>query len=330
MKFSWCGTGGNSAGSEWISAEGNIEDDTVSEFEAFLEDRGISGPREIRINSVGGNLEGGIRLGEFIRKHGFSTVAGSTGPDEYGHEERLSGTCQSAASMVFIAGKNREADAGDIGVHQFYYPDAIQQPEKVQYNSIHLSEDQAFHGFLVDYIARMGVDVGFIAKASATTPDDMYFFSEDELNRYRIRWQPWEYEPWQLLPWKGGIIARSVTRDGSEWAEIFAKPDLSLRLYRPLFDDREWIEGALSVMDGIRIYGQVLPSAAMTYHQFGNCRVLDVSLASLDIRRVKDCTITAVLAGEGPRYMWGGFCLGIPVQEASTMMALAMKNPISD
>ena len=241
------------AGSEWISAEGEIEFDTVVELEAFLAKEGLSGSFEVRLNSGGGDLSGGLRLGEFFRQHEFSTVAGSTSaPNEYGHHERLPGRCVSAASLAFIGGKHRDANAGEVGVHQFYDYHAFMNPDLKVFGAREMSEHQNLNALLVNYAIQMGVDPRFVAAGSATVPEEMHFFSTQELDDYHIRWMPWEYEPWQLLPRAGGIVARSATRDRSEWAELLAIPSLTLRIEALVALD---MEAALSqagfVVEGI-------------------------------------------------------------------------------
>jgi hypothetical protein len=322
MRFELHSTGGNLAGGEWISAEGDIETRTPFDFEDFVAVGDFaSSPMAIRINSTGGDLLGGLRLGELIREYGFSTEVGSTAPEGM-HYQRVSGTCQSAATLTFIGGTLRDAKKGEVGVHQFYYP------RLPMYGARELSEHQALSAALIDYAVRMGVDPRFVATGSATSPQSMHFFSEEELDAFRIRWIPHEYEPWQLFPLGGGVVARSVTRDRSERVEVFANSSLTLRLHRPAFNDQEWMEGAMSVLSEVNIFGQILPPTVATYHRIGEEGVVDLCLGSFDTARIDSSKQYPVWV-EGPRYMQNSFAFDIPRHELHAMMVLAIKNSVS-
>ncbi len=87
MTFHLRGNGGNLVGSEWIAAEGEIVSETATDLENFIKSFGYSenpGGWSIRLNSPGGDLEGGIRLGELIRKLKLNTEIGATEPDFMG------------------------------------------------------------------------------------------------------------------------------------------------------------------------------------------------------------------------------------------------------
>ena len=74
----------------------------------------------VRLNSPGGDLAGGIRLGELIRKLKLDTEIGVTEPDSYGHWKTAPGLCASACAFAFLGGLSRRASGGELGVHQFY------------------------------------------------------------------------------------------------------------------------------------------------------------------------------------------------------------------
>jgi hypothetical protein len=62
----------------WIAAEGEITMQTPDDFKAFLKtNSGYWGPT-VRLNSPGGSLLAGIKLGEMFREGGFSTEVGAT------------------------------------------------------------------------------------------------------------------------------------------------------------------------------------------------------------------------------------------------------------
>jgi hypothetical protein len=72
----------------------------------------------IYINSVGGDLQAGLELGEFIRKLGFNTAIGKRGS---AHGKPVPGSCQSACLLVFAGGVYRFADSKSFfGIHRFF------------------------------------------------------------------------------------------------------------------------------------------------------------------------------------------------------------------
>jgi hypothetical protein len=72
----------------------------------------------IYINSVGGDLQAGLELGEFIRKLGFNTAIGKRGPSQ---GKPIPGSCQSACLLVFAGGVYRFADStAFFGIHRFF------------------------------------------------------------------------------------------------------------------------------------------------------------------------------------------------------------------
>src|SRR5262245_14107534 len=66
----------------WIVADGDITSDTPDRFREFLLAGNIrrGGRLEVFLNSNGGNLFGGVALGELIRDYGFGTRVASSVP----------------------------------------------------------------------------------------------------------------------------------------------------------------------------------------------------------------------------------------------------------
>lgn len=72
----------------------------------------------IYINSVGGDLQAGLELGEVIRKLGFNTAIGKRGSAQ---GKPIPGSCQSACLLVFAGGVYRFADSASyFGIHRFF------------------------------------------------------------------------------------------------------------------------------------------------------------------------------------------------------------------
>jgi hypothetical protein len=174
MMFHSRSIGGNTAGSEWIAAEGEISDDTAEDLHSYLNKEYSFDKRpvawDIQLNSPGGNLIGGIKLGEWIRNHRFESEVGTSLPGGPGWWKRGPGTCASACAFAFIGGVARDAGPGEIGVHQFYDQVSLRDPSAKMFNAIDLSAQQLVSAILIDYTYRMGVDPRFVSIAASTSP----------------------------------------------------------------------------------------------------------------------------------------------------------------
>src|SRR5262249_248483 len=158
----------------------------------------VTGPEyEVRLHSHGGNLIGGIKLGESFRKHKFSTTVGRTLGDKVPHSQ-ADGVCASACAIAFIGGLERFGDERSLGIHQSYEEASVENPSEKVFNALDMSGQQMISAILIDYAFRMGVDPRFIAMASATPPDKMYYLSKEELELLKVNWKPKDFEPWSI------------------------------------------------------------------------------------------------------------------------------------
>jgi hypothetical protein len=84
---------------------------------------------------------------------------------------------------------------------------------------------------LIDYAFRMGVDPRFIAMASATPPDKMYYLSKEELELLKVNWSPKDFEPWSIEVSGRGVIAFTKSKDKTMTAVLFCRADKMPRLF---------------------------------------------------------------------------------------------------
>ena len=100
MTFRETGTGGNCDGCAWFAADGEITTDTPTAFSRFMADKQYH--PTIYLNSPGGNLAAGLKLGGLIRNAGLSTgVAQSVPEPEDPRFDRLvPGKCVSACAYA--------------------------------------------------------------------------------------------------------------------------------------------------------------------------------------------------------------------------------------
>jgi hypothetical protein len=269
MTFRLAGDGSTS-GEQWIVADGSITADTADDLRSFLAANRIAPGRriEVYLDSAGGNLMGGIKLGEAIRELGLGTrVARSIpvaqgGSQAGGPERQAPGECYSACAFAFIGGKWRNAANESLGVHQHYKADALRTPDTRQFSGSDLSATLTMSGVLTDFVARMGVDSRFLALAAVTRPDGIYRFTTDELAEYSIVFNDLAYTEWKLEPVKDGLVARSDTKNGENHATLYCRGDDQLRLlisapHQSRFSDpAEIIAGAR-----VQLFGADVPAA---------------------------------------------------------------------
>ncbi len=222
------------AATEWLTGYGPITPETPRDFEAYLLRKGESRLKSINLNSPGGSLIAGLRLGEILRENGFSTrIGGGPYKPEYsvstshdyggdgGNEEDVPAVCASACAYAFLGGVSRDyGDKAHYGVHQFYNQTAVSEPTAKAFDATDLSLQQVMTGLIVDYIVRMGADARLIVEAAKAGHDNMRFLSPKEARDLKVIYDPESFTPWQILPRGRGVIARSVSQDGSRTAQV--------------------------------------------------------------------------------------------------------------
>lgn len=127
----------------------------------------------IYINSVGGDLQAGMELGEFIRAIGFNTAIGKKG-EAYGKPTH--GYCQSACLMTFAGGVYRFADGKTFfGIHRFYARSSGAQD---------LALGQVVSAAITGYLMRMGVSPQLFEKMvnAGAAPQKLYVDEAIKLN----------------------------------------------------------------------------------------------------------------------------------------------------
>jgi hypothetical protein len=188
MTFRDQASGGNCDECEWILAEGVIGEGTPDLFDTYWNG---NRRRSIRFNSDGGNVLAALKLGRLIRSRGLNTFVGAV--RVWRDEDRTGDTapagkdnplqhsaCYSACVYAFLGGVNRAVDAvevdrgsegdGKIGIHQFYGPGAIANPEGKNLTALDAAGLQKLSASLTSYAREMGVDPQLVEMASQITP----------------------------------------------------------------------------------------------------------------------------------------------------------------
>lgn len=208
-------TGGNCERCAWIAADGEITPNSVEELAAFMSDNQVEYLRLIVLNSPGGNVAGGLSLGEFIRERGMRVMVGRTYDVEPEGAGRLfqsfdEGVCASACVLAFMGGVERELghEKSLIGVHQF----AVAEDHQVE-RAATMSSTQSTVALLQSYAIGMGVDPLVITLASAIGADQMLWLDGPDMERMNLLTSRMfgEMEEWSLRP-LGDVLAAVVTQ----------------------------------------------------------------------------------------------------------------------
>lgn len=188
-----------------VFARGDIGIDTADLLSSEAAQRGFGRGTVLVLDSPGGRLLGGLKLGRAIRRLGFDTRIGRL--DEAGRP--ADGICASACALAFLGGYRREVPPGSrFGVHRFYFPGGTRT-----YDEDELGLLQELTGQLVNYASTMGVDARLVSLA--TSKADLEVLSPEELRRLRVVWNPNSFSPWEVRTFMGGLAAVSRSADGS-------------------------------------------------------------------------------------------------------------------
>lgn len=151
-----------------IVADGVI---TLESADAFREIAARLAPNRIgvRLSSPGGNLVGGLQLGQALRELKATVTVGK-------------GTrCVSACVYAFLGGTvRRVAAGGKVGVHRFR-PADDEADESVSAALIKRTIE-----VLKSYVTDMGADAELIGLAASVAPSAVRYLDAGELRRYRV------------------------------------------------------------------------------------------------------------------------------------------------
>jgi hypothetical protein len=202
----WTSTLGQTFGEgsrEYIFADGYFCPDTDQKFQQFLTQNPPKAPNTIVVlNSGGGNLEAGLRMGLIIRQQKMWTQVGSQFPLMIPENENIPaqtvpylseltsppfpGECASACTFTFMGGVSRTIGYGsNYGVHQFELD--TQTPDANP-----LAQAQVASAQLVAYLNQMGISPNYMVDMVQKKGNDVTNLTMKELQQLNIvtpRWQ---------------------------------------------------------------------------------------------------------------------------------------------
>jgi hypothetical protein len=158
-----------------LSLKGTIDPGSAARFAAEVAARGEY-VKTVEFDSPGGSVTDAITIGELIRAHSFATSVAAG---------RL---CASSCPLAFAGGGERHATSDSaIGVHQIYAAvSAGELPVGVRAAGNAMSDAQKTTAAITRHLVAMEIDPAIWVHALETPPDRLYYFSPDELTRYRL------------------------------------------------------------------------------------------------------------------------------------------------
>lgn len=152
-----------------LEATGSIDPGSAARFAAEIEARGEY-VKTVLLNSPGGSLDDAMTMAKLIRERGMATEV----PD--------GALCASSCPLLLAGGLTRTVGAKSaVGVHQFY---AAAQTTTAPAQA--MADAQMTTARISRHLIDMGIDSALWLHALDTPPQALYYFSSEELAKYRM------------------------------------------------------------------------------------------------------------------------------------------------
>lgn len=206
-----------------IVLDGEIDIGAAARVASALALAGNDGA-DVYINSPGGNLLEGMRIGRLIRRAGANTWIGKvvlTPPNSPGGQplfKRENGSCHSACTLVFLGGVYRFVGAGDeYGVHRF---SSTAPP-----STSDLDAAQVISAAVGAYIREMDVDPALFELMVERGRDSVRLLTGPEMTKLNVANHGRKRAEWMIEAVTGGQYLRGVqdTIYGSAKAVFFCQ-----------------------------------------------------------------------------------------------------------
>lgn len=160
----------------YILANGRITEDTPKVFENFLRKNSTRGT--VYFNSIGGNLEGGIRLGELIREKNLNTFLGLKYQDVSFKNGNPSlklliknPICYSSCAYAFLGGNTRTISPNaQYGIHTFKSENSVNN----------FFQTRLVDNYIKNYLTKMRINSQYFELAKETPPGQMYILTKNQ------------------------------------------------------------------------------------------------------------------------------------------------------
>ena len=213
-------------GTSWfIFGDGLIDAGTDARLESFITDNHIPHPSIIYLNSDGGSLIEGMKLGRMIRKRNMFTYVGQHQPGGKGFDT-VPGGCYSSCALAFLGGTYRFFSKGsEYGVHRFY--SSIP-------GGLNSDEAQIISAGIVGYIREMGVDPALFTFMTQAGADEIKLITEPDQVRLDVVNNGMGQTNWTMESHEGVIYlkgARDTWRGMNKFLLICTNKGLFLQIF---------------------------------------------------------------------------------------------------
>lgn len=205
---------GNSIEAGVIAIDGPMSVGLTDRLQAMIASEGVEA-RRVLLNSPGGSLLEGIRLGQLIRERGYSTEVGRLENDRTDHpmgKVLARGECLSACALAFLGGSHRQPESAPfLGFHQFHEDGAAYSGYQLSRSEVRaegLSHAQVVSGLVVSYMVEMGADARLFAASALAGPSNLIRLTTEEAVAYGVV-TPRPFGAWALEPYGAGVVAIS-------------------------------------------------------------------------------------------------------------------------
>jgi len=155
-----------------VFAIGKFERNSSDQFSEFTQD--LPPGTTVVLQSLGGDLNGGLRLGQVIRARGFNTFVSPKTPLDAGKNQ---GKCFSACAYAFLGGVQRQVDpTAQYGVHQFWGVE----------KEISSMQTQKLVAVLGRYIDGMGASRLLLDQAMLTEPGKVRVLTPSQIAAWKV------------------------------------------------------------------------------------------------------------------------------------------------
>lgn len=191
---------------------GEIEPGDAARFRAFYDETADGYRFSVALDSPGGNMAEGIRLGRLFRELGVHTyvVRYPKRPPgmesfDYAVLNAVPGAqCASACALAFMGGVERVVPLdGALGFHQFYGGDPARSSADTMVST------QAISAMVASYLREMGASPVLFEEMSITPPDQLFVPSAVELSALGISTSR-TFRDFRLMPKDGDVVATAT------------------------------------------------------------------------------------------------------------------------
>lgn len=192
--------------------EGVIEPGDTKRFKAYFDSKADGFGFSVALNSPGGNMIEGIKLGEYFRETAIKTFVARYPKQPFGMEDydysnldSVAGAqCSSACALAFLGGVEQTvADGGIIGFHQFSGGGDERSAAET------MASTQTVSAIVASYLREMGAAPGLFEMMSATPPEALYTPAAADLVFLGITTSP-SFHSFRLIPKDGEVVATAT------------------------------------------------------------------------------------------------------------------------